>query len=105
MTDSNDKFLATLKEWPSGGQVLRTIPHDQTPVIIVTEKRRGDRIVKFTRCVVDPEGTGWYLSNDPRGLLCMIQDSDHDKVSNTVTKLVVLRRATHSKCLICGVLK
>jgi len=100
MSNPEERKLILLAVWPEPGTILRGL--NDEPVEIRTQIRFG-RVMKWTTAIVDDEGMGWYLSLASHGLKCMIDMEHHNRITDHVIELVVLRHAIGSKSLICGV--
>lgn len=101
------KFKATLRRRPVVGDTLRTINGAGVRVRIETKPDRGsgESQIYFVYAVVDDSGSGWYLSDEPHGVVCLLRPS---AVSVSMKNGGVLRRVrviswnARNTAMICG---
>lgn len=99
--DMSDRFRRLLNQWPDDGEVLEALAVS-APLV---RQERGGRYVLFVRAAIDQECTGWFLSDDPRGIVCMIEEDDHAELEgvSVVRRLRVVRRMARGRGLICTI--
>jgi len=97
------RFRALLHKWPEPGEILES--KDGNFVQVQTDTTNG-RTKAWATAVIDEDATGWWLSEKPNGVKCMIDEKDHAMIKYwRIKRLRVVRKSQKGTCLICEVVR
>lgn len=102
-----DKFRETLSRRPRVGDVIRSSGPGGVEVVRQPKPDRGngESFIYFVRVAVDPTGSGWFLSDDPRGIVCLLLPSAvaaARRSGGRLSRIRVVRWNSRGTALVCG---
>ena len=112
------EFNTILKNKPQAGEILKSKHGEYVKIHVEMKPAVGDRPemrMMFCNASIDAEATGWYLTNDIKGLKClilpdaqaMLYSLNNDSYENLQIKQLKIVKENKTKtallCELCGV--
>lgn len=106
-SQKKERFRETLRRRPEVGDVLRSVSDNGVRVRTEIKPDRGNGKTKiyFVYAAVDETGSGWYLSEEPRGIICLLRPSAvlaAKRDGGVLTRVCVISWNGRKSAMICG---
>ena len=97
----NDDYIYLSGHIPARGDTLRT--EDGLPCVVYEDIKEDGTVVRFCHAVIDEDCTGWYLTSEDSGLICLIMAFSFEALSEegTVKALKVVRKSKSGRSILC----